>query len=142
MSGNTKEERKKFKHSKIFVPGGQSTQLIVGATSESDYKILNLTSNLYDKYKLKRVYYSAYVGINEDKALPSPANGTPLLREHRLYQADWLLRFYHFAADEILSEAIILPLCPDKGSCMSYDVNLAPSVYLENDLEQLMRQYQ
>ncbi|MCI7789706.1 MAG: putative DNA modification/repair radical SAM protein, partial [Lachnospiraceae bacterium] len=63
-----------------------------------------VTQGLYDNFALKRVYYSAYIGINEDKELPALSNGTPLLREHRLYQADWLLRFYHFKAEELLSE--------------------------------------
>ena len=98
-----KEERKKFKHSKIFVPGGQSTQLIVGATSESDYKILNLSSNLYDKYKLKRVYYSAFINTTNSNNLPDLKN-PPTIREHRLYQADWLLRVYGFKANELLNE--------------------------------------
>lgn len=98
-----KEERKKFKNSSLFVPGGQSTQLIVGATDESDYKILNLTSSLYDKYKLKRVYYSAFVNTTNHKNLPDIKN-PPTIREHRLYQADWLLRLYGFKAEELLNE--------------------------------------
>lgn len=93
-----------YKNAPQFVPGGQSTQMIIGATPESDYQLMMVTQSLYDKFSLKRVYYSAYVGINEDKELPSTVNGTPLLREHRLYQADWLLRFYHFKAEELLSE--------------------------------------
>ncbi len=79
-----------------------STQLIVGATPESDFDILRLTSNLYDKALLKRVYYSAYIPVNDDKNLPAVVNKPPLLREHRLYQADWLLRFYDFSYDEIV----------------------------------------
>ncbi len=98
-----KEDRKKYKNSSLFVPGGQSTQLIVGATDESDYKILNLTSSLYNKYKLKRVYYSAFVNTTNDKHLPDIKN-PPTIREHRLYQADWLLRFYGFDAKELLNE--------------------------------------
>lgn len=78
--------------------------MIIGATPESDYQLMMVTQSLYDNFSLKRVYYSAYVGINEDKELPALTNGTPLLREHRLYQADWLLRFYHFKAEELLSE--------------------------------------
>lgn len=91
--------------SKHFVPAGQSTQMIVGATPESDYKIIKLSEGLYDKYRLKRVFYSAYVPVVENSLLPAPDTPTPLLREHRLYQADWLLRYYGFAADEILDEA-------------------------------------
>ena len=86
-----------------FVPAGQSTQLIVGASPETDFKIISLSENLYDKYKLKRVYYSAYVPVSDSPLLPS-IRFSPLLREHRLYQADWLLRFYGFKAAEILSE--------------------------------------
>ena len=86
-----------------FVPAGQTTQLIVGATPETDLKIMKLSENLYNKIKLKRVYYSAYISVNEDKNLPT-LKAPPLLRENRLYQADWLLRFYGFKADELLNE--------------------------------------
>jgi putative DNA modification/repair radical SAM protein len=85
-------------------PIGMSTQLIVGATPESDFDILKLSSVLYDKALLKRVYYSAYIPVNDDKNLPALVNKPPLLREHRLYQADWLLRFYGFGYDELLSQ--------------------------------------
>jgi len=86
-------------------PIGMSTQLIVGATPENDMDILNLSAALYDKALLKRVYYSAYIPVNDDKNLPILSTSKPpLLREHRLYQADWLLRFYDFKADEILNE--------------------------------------
>jgi len=78
--------------------------MIVGATPESDYQIMMVAENLYQKFDLKRVYYSAFVSVNEDKALPALPGGPPLLREHRLYQADWLLRFYGFEAGELLSE--------------------------------------
>ena len=85
-----------------MVPGGQSTQLLVGATTESDFKIINLSQNLYNKYKLKRVYYSAYVPVvKNEKSLPDISH-PPLVREHRLYQADWLLRYYGFDAKELL----------------------------------------
>ena len=88
-----------------FVPAGQSTQMIIGATPETDYQILRVTESLYKKFDLKRVFFSAFVPVNEDKALPSiREQGPPLLMEHRLYQADWLLRFYHFEADELLDE--------------------------------------
>ena len=88
-----------------FVPAGQSTQMIIGATPETDYQILRVTEDLYKKFDLKRVYFSAFVPVNEDKDLPSIRDeGPPLLREHRLYQADWLLRFYHFEAEELLDE--------------------------------------
>lgn len=87
-----------------FAPAGQSTQMIIGATGESDYTLLQTTQQLYQGYDLKRVFYSAYIPINEDSALPELGTAPPLLREHRLYQADWLLRFYGFQADELLSE--------------------------------------
>ncbi len=96
-----KLEKSKFKPN--FVPAGQTTQLIVGATPESDLKILKLSEGLYQKLSLKRVYYSAYVSVNQDKNLPT-LEAPPLLRENRLYQADWLLRFYGFKADELLNE--------------------------------------
>ncbi len=87
-----------------FAPAGQSTQMIIGATDENDYTLLQTTQRLYQTYDLKRVFYSAYIPINEDQALPGRDTPVPLLREHRLYQADWLLRFYGFQADELLSE--------------------------------------
>ncbi len=93
-----------YRHAPQFVPAGQSTQMIIGATPESDYQILNVAESLYQKFALKRVFYSAFVHVNEDKALPALPGGPPLLREHRLYQADWLLRFYGFEARELLSE--------------------------------------
>jgi putative DNA modification/repair radical SAM protein len=87
-----------------FAPAGQSTQLIVGASIEDDRQIVNLSSSLYRKFSLRRVYYSAFIHPNRsDPRLPEVIT-PPLVREHRLYQADWLLRFYHFSADEILSE--------------------------------------
>ncbi|HBI91779.1 MAG TPA: putative DNA modification/repair radical SAM protein [Terrisporobacter glycolicus] len=98
-----KNEIKRFKNAPSFVPGGQSTQLIVGASPESDLKILTLSESLYEKMNLKRVYYSAFVPVTNDKRLPEIKN-PPTLREHRLYQADWLLRFYGFNANELLSE--------------------------------------
>lgn len=85
-----------------FVPAGQSTQFIVGASRDTDFTLLKASEILYDKYKLKRVYYSAYVPINEDTSLPALTTTPPMKRENRLYQADWLLRFYHFKADELL----------------------------------------
>ena len=88
---------------KYFVPAGQSTQMIVGATSENDYQLLTITENLYRQFDLKRVFFSAFIPVNEDPALPAIGTKPPLLREHRLYQADWLLRFYGFGASELLS---------------------------------------
>ncbi|MGG7143482.1 putative DNA modification/repair radical SAM protein [Clostridium nigeriense] len=110
-----KDLKRNIKSTPLFVPGGQSTQLIVGATKESDYKILNLSENLYNKFNLKRVYYSAYVPVVKDeKALPDITH-PPLVREHRLYQADWLLRFYGFKANELL-----------KNESENFDLNFDP----------------
>ena len=99
-----KEELVKYRHAPAFAPAGQSTQLIVGATEDSDRHILHLTESLYDRYWLKRVFYSAYVPVVENPLLPALHTKPPLLREHRLYQADWLLRFYGFRADELLDD--------------------------------------
>lgn len=99
-----KEELTVYRHTPYFVPAGQSTQMIIGATPETDYQIMSVAQSLYDKFSLKRVFYSAFVQVNEDKELPALPGGPPLLREHRLYQADWLLRFYGFRAEELLDE--------------------------------------
>lgn len=101
---SNKGELTLYHHAPQFVPAGQSTQVIVGATPETDYELIKIAENLYDKFDLKRVFYSAFVNVNEDKELPALPGGPPLLREHRLYQADWLLRFYGFRAEELLSE--------------------------------------
>ena len=90
---------------KRFVPAGQSTQMIIGATPESDYQIIKVAESLYNRFELKRVFYSAFVNVTGSGDLPATSGGPPLLREHRLYQADWLLRYYHFEADELLSES-------------------------------------
>ena len=87
-----------------FAPAGQSTQMIIGATPDTDFQILRLTQSLYRKYALKRVFFSAYMPVQSDSLLPSIDTKPPLLREHRLYQADWLLRFYGFEASELLDE--------------------------------------
>ena len=97
VSGNTGVNR-------AFAPAGQSTQMIIGATPETDLTLIRTTQHLYQNYDLKRVFYSAYIPLNEDSALPELDAEIPLLREHRLYQADWLLRYYGFQADELLSE--------------------------------------
>ncbi len=99
------QEVVRYRHAPRFVPAGQSTQMIVGASPESDFDILRLTSALYQTYALKRVFFSAYVPLVAGKNLPALGTKPPLLREHRLYQADWLLRFYGFRAEEILDEA-------------------------------------
>ena len=104
-AAQSKAELAKYKHASAFAPAGQSTQLIVGATKESDLHILNLTQALYDSYRLQRVFYSAYVPVVENTLLPALDTKPPLLREHRLYQADWLLRFYGFRANELLDDS-------------------------------------
>ncbi len=93
-----------YRHAPKFVPAGQSTQMIIGATPENDYQILSVAEGLYQKFGLKRVFYSAFVRVNYDAMLPALPGGPPLLREHRLYQADFLLRYYGFLAAELLSE--------------------------------------
>ena len=100
-----KEELALYRSAPKFVPAGQSTQMIIGATPENDYQIMSVAEQLYDRFSLKRVFYSAFINVNEDSNLPMLPGGAPLLREHRLYQADWLLRYYHFHVDELLSEA-------------------------------------
>ena len=104
-SAASRRELAVYKKAPAFAPAGQSTQMIVGASPETDYHILKLTEGMYQKYSLKRVFYSAYIPVAEDTRLPALDTKPPLLREHRLYQADWLLRFYQFKADEILDEA-------------------------------------
>ncbi len=99
-----RQELVKYRHAPQFAPAGQSTQMIIGATPDSDRHILRLSQSLYDKYQLKRVFFSAYVPVVENSLLPAPDTKPPLLREHRLYQADWLLRFYGFRAEELLDE--------------------------------------
>ena len=100
-----KQEIVEYRNAPRFVPAGQSTQMIIGATPETDYQIIRVAESLYKKFDLKRVFYSAFVHVNEDLNLPVRTDeGPPLLREHRLYQADWLLRYYGFEARELLSE--------------------------------------
>lgn len=99
-----KNEVALYRKAPRFVPAGQSTQMIIGATPEHDYEIMRVAESLYQKFDLKRVFYSAFVNVNQDANLPVLPGGPPLLREHRLYQADWLLRYYDFTVDELLSE--------------------------------------
>ncbi|MBW4085071.1 putative DNA modification/repair radical SAM protein [Paenibacillus sp. S150] len=125
----------KYNHAPRFAPAGQSTQMIVGATPDTDYRILTLTEGLYRKYGLKRVFFSAYTPVVEHSLLPALDTKPPLLREHRLYQADWLLRFYGFQASELLDEAApnFNPLLDPKcGWAVNHreqfpvEINLAP----------------
>ena len=104
QSAQSKKELVLYRHAPAFAPAGQSTQMIIGATPESDRHIMGLAESLYKKYSLKRVFFSAYLPVNSDSRLPALDVRPPLLREHRLYQADWLLRYYHFSASELLSE--------------------------------------
>ena len=106
VSRRIKNEITLYKHAPHFCEAGQSTQMIVGATPESDRHILTLTQALYDRYQLKRVFFSAYMPVSSSPLLPvAESFKPPLLREHRLYQADWLLRYYHFRAEELLDES-------------------------------------
>ena len=103
-SAQSKKELVLYRHAPAFAPAGQSTQMIIGATPESDRHIMGLAESLYKKYSLKRVFFSAYLPVNSDSRLPALDVRPPLLREHRLYQADWLLRYYDFSAWELLTE--------------------------------------
>lgn len=100
----SRQELTLYRHAPKFAPAGQSTQMIVGASPETDYHILQLSEGMYQKYGLKRVFYSAYIPVSDDTRLPALDTKPPLLREHRLYQADWLLRFYGFRANELLDD--------------------------------------
>ncbi len=137
----SKTELVKYKHAPVFAPAGQSTQLIVGATKDTDRHILHLTQSLYDRYKLKRVFYSAYVPVVEHSLLPSVDTKPPLLREHRLYQADWLLRFYGFRAEELLDEEHpdFNPLIDPKCSWAIAHLEQFPVEIMRADYEMLLR---
>ena len=121
------EEKKLFKSTPSFIPAGQTTQMIIGAGGESDYAILSKSENLYKNFDLKRVYYSAYVPVNKSGILAN-AETVPMIREHRLYQADWLLRFYDFKAGEILDEKnpFIDPLLDPKANWAVQNWHLFP----------------
>ena len=97
------EPRKRYKER--FAPAGQTTQMIIGASPETDRQIIKISDSLYQNFSMKRIYFSAYIPMNESPKLPSLLSAPPLVREHRLYQADWLMRFYSFQADEILDES-------------------------------------
>ena len=121
------EEKKLFKSTPSFIPAGQTTQMIIGAGGESDFAILNRSENLYKNFGLKRVYYSAYVPVNKSGLLAN-TDAVPMLREHRIYQADWLLRFYNFKAEEILDEKnpFIDPLLDPKANWAVQNWHLFP----------------
>lgn len=125
----------KYKSAPKFAPAGQSTQMIIGATPDTDFQILRLSEAMYGKYSLKRVFYSAYIPVGDQKVLPPAGTKPPLLREHRLYQADWLLRFYGFKAEEILDEQhqdfnpLLDPKCNwalHHPECFPVEINKAP----------------
>lgn len=125
----------KYKAAPKFAPAGQSTQMIIGATPDTDFQILRLSEAMYGKYRLKRVFYSAYVPVGDQKLLPPAGTKPPLLREHRLYQAGWLLRFYGFKAEEILDEQhqefnpLLDPKCNwalHHPECFPVEINKAP----------------
>ncbi len=97
-------EKQKYKHTPKFAPAGQTTQMIIGATNETDQKIMHVADYMYQKLSLKRVYYSGYVPVLQDSRLPSLQSQVPVVRENRLYQADWLMRYYGFAPNEIVDE--------------------------------------
>ncbi|MDD4779271.1 MAG: putative DNA modification/repair radical SAM protein [Tissierellia bacterium] len=100
----TIDDKKHFSNTPRFVPGGQSTQMIIGATPDNDKTILNLSQNLYDRFNMKRVFFSAYIPVISAPNLPAISTMPPMLREHRLYQADWLMRFYYFKSEELFTE--------------------------------------
>ena len=134
------EEKKLFKSTPSFIPAGQTTQMIIGAGGESDYAILSKSENLYKNFDLKRVYYSAYVPVNKSGVLAN-ADAVPMIREHRLYQADWLLRFYDFKAIEILDEKkpFIDPLLDPKANWAVQNWHLFPMEINRASYKDLLR---
>ena len=140
MLENT-EDKKLFKSTPSFIPAGQTTQMIIGASGESDYSILTRSENLYKNFELKRVYYSGYVPVNKSGILVSADQAVPMIREHRLYQADWLLRFYDFRADEILNEkdAFVDPFIDPKTNWAIKNFNLFPIEINKASYKELLR---
>ncbi|MCL2011018.1 MAG: putative DNA modification/repair radical SAM protein, partial [Synergistaceae bacterium] len=137
----TKPQRRLSLSAPRFVPAGQTTQLIIGATPETDLNILRLSEGLYGKIGLKRVYYSAYMAVNEERNLPALVTAPPLLREHRLYQADWLLRYYGFTALEIVDErspALDETMDP-KAAWAMRNLHIFPMDVNKADYEQILR---
>ena len=134
------EEKKLFKSTPSFIPAGQTTPMIIGAGGESDYAILSKSENLYKNFDLKRVYYSAYVPVNKSGILAN-ADAVPMIREHRLYQADWLLRFYDFKAGEILDEKnpFIDPLLDPKANWAVQNWHLFPMEINRASYKDLLR---
>jgi putative DNA modification/repair radical SAM protein len=136
-----KEEKKKFKSTPKFAPAGQSTQVIVGATQENDFQIIQVADHFYNNFNLKRVYYSGYVPVSNDARLPAIGAQVPLVRENRLYQADWLMRFYGFKANEILeknSPFLDLEVDPKMGWALR-NITQFPVIIQNAPLEMILR---
>lgn len=136
-----REEKKIFKKAPVFAPAGQSTQMVIGASPESDLEVLAVANGFYEQMKLKRVYYSGYVPISNDNRLPAVGTPVPVVREHRLYQADWLMRFYGFKVNEIVSfEQPHLDLDIDpKMNWALKNMHLFPIDINKADLEMILR---
>ena len=136
-----KEEKKKFKKVPKFAPAGQSTQMIIGATNENDFQIIKVADHFYNNFNLKRVYYSGYVPVSNDIRLPAIGSQVPLIRENRLYQADWLMRFYGFKADEILEKNnpfLDLEVDPKMGWALR-NITQFPVIIQNATLEMILR---
>ena len=136
-----KEEKKKFKKVPKFAPAGQSTQMIIGATNENDFQIIKVADHFYNNFNLKRVYYSGYVPVSNDIRLPAIGSQVPLIRENRLYQADWLMRFYGFKADEILEKNnpfLDLEVDPKMGWALR-NITQFPVIIQNASLEMILR---
>ena len=141
-AAQNRQEIQVYRNAPRFVPAGQSTQMIIGATPETDYQIMQVTEALYQKFELKRVFFSAFVHVNEDATLPARTDkGPPLLREHRLYQADWLLRFYGLRAEELLdaSHPDFNPQVDPKCSWALRHLDFFPVEVNRADYEALLR---
>lgn len=136
-----KEEKKKFKSTPKFAPAGQSTQVIVGAAQENDFQIIHVADHFYNNFNMKRVYYSGYVPISNDTRLPAIGTQVPLIRENRLYQADWLMRFYGFKANEILEKDnpfLDLDVDPKMGWALR-NITQFPVIIQNAPLEMILR---
>lgn len=136
-----KEEKKKYKNTPKFAPAGQSTQVIVGAASENDFQIIQVADHFYNNFNMKRVYYSGYVPISNDTRLPAIGTQVPLIRENRLYQADWLMRFYGFKANEILEKNnpfLDLEVDPKMGWALR-NITQFPVIIQNAPLEMILR---
>lgn len=136
-----KEEKKKFRSTPKFAPAGQSTQVIVGATQENDFQIIHVANHFYTNFNMKRVYYSGYVPISNDTRLPAIGTQVPLIRENRLYQADWLMRFYGFKANEILEKDnpfLDLDVDPKMGWALR-NITQFPVIIQSAPLEMILR---